>query len=577
MSEVFDDTFDVFNGEIDNVASDFTDFIAALKGEIKFNVIEGNVETFSDLVRNYTTDIKPTMETALASIENINTNILPEIQTSCGNLPGLCDDFISSLDGILGQSLYENPPPALPDDIQSNLGNFSRILADVDQAISEVDIAGELAGLKEEINTIRAQFDDLLNTVRDIDIFRTSYEIPEYISSNFQYIHTGVLAVAGVLSLVLGLVLLGLTCGGCSRSGSGPARTGASLSCGAFSVFFLLAALLFVLCAALLLVGGISEKAVCKSLLEPEESQVFQLADKVLQQNVFNDLYNGTFNLSISEVIKGIHNNTPLYPLLHLDVIFDVEDLENWRVDFNIDDLVNDVKGSINTIIAGIVSQQSNIPSTSIIAAAAQIDNSLNPVIKDILETDLSTLIEDIITQIDDIISDPVVTDQSLKDSLLDLISELTNLENNTNSAKDSFQDILENPGIAENQNLTLESFANETFVLVDEAFLKIPENVSHFVNTTVESLLETIDNQIPVIVSSIEEDVGQTQILSNIYNATYTLTCLDIIAPVNCVWSGLGLTLLTTLFPLLMVICSLNKIFRSHRTRGGRARPYHL
>ena len=100
---------------------------------------------------------------------------------------------------------------------------------------------------------------------------------------------------------------------------------------------------------------------------------------------------------------------------------------------------------------------------------------------------------------------------------------------------------------------------------------------MSQFVDTTVQSLLETIDNEVPKIVSSIEHDVGKTEVLSNIYNATYTLSCLDIIAPLNSVWSGLGLTLLLLLFPLLLLVCSLNKIFRSQRPQGGRARPYHL
>ena len=574
MEDVFDQTFDVFNGEIDDVASDFTDFIAALKVEIEFNVIEANVETFSQMVQNYTNDIKPSMENALGSINNITTIILPDIQAFCtgGSLGSLCDD----LNGLLGESFYQKPLPNLPDDIQSNLGNLSRILSDVDQTISNVDIAGQLSGLKDEINSIRAEFDDLLNTVRNIDIFRTSFEIPEMISSNFQYIHTGVLAVGGVLAAILGLVLLGFTCGCCSKPGSGPAKTGASLICGAFSVFFLLAVVLFILCAALLLVGGISEKAICNSLRQPEESQVIQLADKALQQNVFNDLFNGTFNLSISDVIHGIHNNTPLYPLLHLDVIFDIEDLENWKEDFNIDDSVNEVKTAINTIIDDIVRQQANIPATDISNAAAEIDNSLNPVIKDIIQSSVSTVIEDIIIQIEEDII-PEVGDPGLKDSLQKLISELTNLKNKTISVQESFQDILENPGIAENLNLTLETFANETFILVDEAFMKIPENVSQFVDTTVEILLNTIDNQIPVIVTSIEQDVGKTEILSNIYNATYTLTCLDIIAPVNSVWSGLGLTLVMMLFPLLMVVCGLNKIYRTQRPEGWKARPYHL
>ena len=358
MSEVFDDTFDVFNYEIDNVEPDFRDFIDALKGEIQFSVIQGNVQTFSDLVGSYTNDIKPTMENATDIIANINTNILPDIKNSCNSLPGICDDFITSVDGVFGESLFQSPLPDLPNDIQSNLLSFSSVLADVDQAISAVDIAGQLAGLKAQINSVRAEFDDLLDTVRDVDIFRTSYEIPEFISNNFKYIHIGVLAVGGVLSLVLALVLLGLTCGGCSKSGSGPARTGAGLTCGAFTVFFPLAALLFLLCAVLLLLGGTSEKAVCQSLRQPSESQVFQLADQVFQHNVFNDLFNGTFNLNISEVILGIHNNTPLYPLLssHLDENWNLETrVRDWREELKVDETVDDFKAKIKKTTTEIV------------------------------------------------------------------------------------------------------------------------------------------------------------------------------------------------------------------------------
>ena len=471
------------------------------------------------------------MENARNSIDNINNNILPGIQDACASQGDLCDGFKSKVDGVLWKKLYQNSLPNLPNNIQTNL-------ADLKFTVSDVDKAGQMSGLKDEINSI------IINTVRDIDIFRGNFEIPEMISSNFQYIHTGVLAVGGVLSLILGLVLLGLTCGCCSKPGSGPTKTGASLIRGAFSGFFILAALLFILCAALLLVGAISEKAVCNSLREPEDSQVFQLADKFLQQTVFNDLYNGTFNLSISEVIHGIHNNTPLYPLLHLDVVFDVE----TAVRNEVNKIVDDFKGKIEETTKEIVKKsKEDIPSTDITNAAAEIDSRLNPVITDILQTDVSTVIEDIITQIEDIITDTWVTDQGLEESLQKLISELTNLKNKTITVQESFQDILENPGIAENQNLILETFSINTFNLVDEAFQKIPENV-------VENLLNTIDQEIPVIVSSIEQDVGKTEILSNIYNATYTLTCLDIIAPVNSVWSGLGLTLLTMILLSLLL-----------------------
>ena len=137
MEDVFDQTFDVFNFEIDNVASDFTDFIVALKGEIQFNVIEENVETFSVLVQNYTDDIKPTMDNASNSVDNINNNILPGIQTACASQGDLCKGFnISKVNKVLGKKFYQNPLPNLPDDIQTNLADLNFTLTNV----TDVDI-----------------------------------------------------------------------------------------------------------------------------------------------------------------------------------------------------------------------------------------------------------------------------------------------------------------------------------------------------------------------------------------------------------------------------------------------------
>ena len=154
-----------------------------------------------------------------------------------------------------------------------------------------------------------------MKVFKDVNKFRS--RIDEIIKNKIRYIHFGVLAVSAILALLLGSVLLGYIRGFCSKPGSLQAEAAATLIRVSFQFFFILAAVLFAFCAALLLVGGISEKAVCNSLRTPEDSQVIELADNYLQDTYFNDLYNGTFNLSIVDVIHGIHNNTPLYPLLH--------------------------------------------------------------------------------------------------------------------------------------------------------------------------------------------------------------------------------------------------------------------
>lgn len=573
MKDVFDQTLDVFNGEVDNVDANFTAFVANLKGEIQFGVIQGNVDIFTQLVQNYSLDIKPTMENTLETVTNI-TNLLDIIQADCP--ASLCEDFIIELNLVLEDGLYKISLPDLPADIQSNLEVVQQTLSNVDMEISNVNISGQLAGLQDQINSIRQEFDDLLNTLEQTqaEFFRTEVEIPAEITDYFQYIHIAVVSLAGLMAALLALILLGLTCGVCSRRGSSSAKTGSNLICGSFSVFFILSALLFILCAALLLVGAITEKAVCDSLEDPDSSQVFQLAENVLQEMFFNDLYNGTYNLSISEVIHGIHNNTPLYPLLHLDVLYNVTDLENWEEDFNIAEMVDEFKLAINTTIEVIVNMRDDIPVDNINQAASTIDVLLNPVIPLIVEFDLAS-VEEPITLIEDLLTEPSVTG-GLRGSLQEMLTQLNNLQISTQSVQDSFNLILDNLSLAQNGQLALGALANETFILVDEAFLKIPVSVTLFVDTTVQNLLDAINTQVPWIVSSIENDIGRTEILSNIYNATYTFICLDIVAPVNSVWSGLGFTLLLLLFPLLFLSCSLIKIFRTDLT-DRRTRPYYL
>ena len=56
---------------------------------------------------------------------------------------------------------------------------------------------------------------------------------------------------------------------------------------------------------------------------------------------------------------------------------------------------------------------------------------------------------------------------------------------------------------------------------------------VETFVDETIDELLEAVDEEIPNIIDSVNT-VGGTLPLSNIYNATYTHVCLEIVSPLN-------------------------------------------
>ena len=56
---------------------------------------------------------------------------------------------------------------------------------------------------------------------------------------------------------------------------------------------------------------------------------------------------------------------------------------------------------------------------------------------------------------------------------------------------------------------------------------------VRDFVTLTIDDLLRAVDEEIPNIIESVIT-VGGTLPLSNIYNATYTHVCLEMVSPLN-------------------------------------------
>ena len=81
---------------------------------------------------------------------------------------------------------------------------------------------------------------------------------------------------------------------------------------------------------------------------------------------------------------------------------------------------------------------------------------------------------------------------------------------------------------------MNLSGFTSDVFGLVDDAFVIIPSKITNFVNGTIEGLLTAVDNQIPIVVDAINNEIGATTPLGNIYDATYTNICLELVSPLN-------------------------------------------
>ena len=71
-------------------------------------------------------------------------------------------------------------------------------------------------------------------------------------------------------------------------------------------------------------------------------------------------------------------------------------------------------------------------------------------------------------------------------------------------------------------------------FDKVDAAFNIIPGEVNQFFDKTVDGLLDAVDEQVHVVINAVNNEIGRTEPLSNIYDAAYTAVCLDLVAPLN-------------------------------------------
>ena len=537
MKNLFDETFDISNEELVSIEEEFSLLIEGLKVDILLADLTVSLVSVSAFMSNYTHHIKQAKQNASYNVGNI-TSLTEQIRVTCGLLPdNPCDTFLHGVETVLDNNIDQIPLPVLPVNID-NIPVFLIILKEIETQLDKIDLIGDLSGLIGQIRRVREDFAEVPRRLQDLQalVLRDGgdlLDLPSWSAEVDGVVTWGLLSVPLAVALLLTLLLLATTCGGCSRQGGPPARSAAGLMRCSLTILSFMAAILGLLCSAMFLLGAISDKAVCDSLQEPEDSQILELVDRIVMPDINNILFPGTtFHLSIVQIIQDIRANSPLYPLLHLDLIYDVGGLYDWRLDYNIESFAEDCRTAVEKSVENILRYQNTVLTHNILEAAADIDRTLNPVIPQILNIDLS-LIEETLRQIETALSSLPPGWEDLSLSLSRLISELDGLEVNTRNITDTLQSAL-NYNFADGSALVLEPFLRTTFSLLDNAFLKIELDIPVFVENIMENLLETRDTNIPGIVEEIEQHIGQTGKLNHLYEATSLFLCQDLVDPCN-------------------------------------------
>merc|ERR1719495_3133315 len=231
-------------------------------------------------------------------------------------------------------------------DIENEIGNMT------DNAIDDYfpTIEGEVEKIK---TTLKETLDDFSRQIENIqeEIFRNDEiktTLEEIRDDFFPYFSISLYVLGSLLVVILAIFMAGMCLGCCTKQGSGMASTGSSIMFSANAFFFLLAILLFILCTAFFTVGAMGQKAICKTMDKPEDSEIIDFINPLISSEMtkmFNDATEENIeevNFDLAKVISDIHNNTAIYPLLQLHYIFDIENLTNWREEFGINAAIQD-------------------------------------------------------------------------------------------------------------------------------------------------------------------------------------------------------------------------------------------
>ena len=504
--------------------------------------MKDDVSQVLSLLTNYTY-IQTDMNAVIVIVGEANRTT-GDIKKACAELGIDCspfNDIETIIDSVSG-NLKELPD--IDSSLEATLQDVLNTFEDIPEQINDLNITGMLEDVKNQVNDITETFDDVLEPINEIQervVRNMTHQVDDFFTDSqfdmiMEAVKNGFLGIGGFLALVLTVVVVAVLAGVCSRDGKSSCAS--SSLCIFMSLFSLFAIFLFLLCTLLFTVGSLSQKIVCDTLDDPRESQLVAVMDNILN-DLLNEAFNDTsleesheFNISFADIIDGLHRGDAIYPLLQLDNIYNISDLAEWQTEFNVTAAIDEARKAIGDAIKDIENIQDNIEEDEIKGIVAGVDASVNSVLPMLMnKTQVNEQLDLILGSIDELLN---TSPEQIKNEILKLKIIIGRLNTEVSTVQEDFADVLKNFGDTDRNELELSEFVNGLFDKVDVAFNIIPGEVNQFFNDTVDGLLDAVDEQVSVVINAVNNEIGRTEPLSNIYDATYTAVCLDLVAPLN-------------------------------------------
>ena len=585
----------------------------------------GNVRSHLKEINKITNVLQVNVKQLKQGLEDRRTKLKRALRLCNSNKA--CQNFLKeyTIDKDLAVAAnFENLPFELPDvnllmkDINELLNN--NIMEKVEVGKEQLDnvkiaiensIVGIRPKIKKEIRTMGRQLSDKAADIQrvlnefDSTMGRINREIPKVkpdLNEYSNYIYYIGLGMSCLVLLILCCYVFGLFYGFCGKRPGNVygddccnRGTGANWLLAAVYLTFLFSIVLLSVTTIQFLIGSTADKVACNSLMNPNDSEIFQLLDKKviqpLMQNQFehqssekrrdrvsSPIETALKDMSLTEVINSCHQNETMYKILRMDSIYNVEELRDWKTTYNVGSYLSNLKNKIRS---------DDINNIQILSPQAQrnLEELAQSQISDLNFTQYTHLIQEQITSIE--LGSFTARLNQIRDRLPPGSQASTLIANEALYLKGMEALVVEMKlATKQLQSKILELEKDATFdqstmrealgALIEQASKATrelkqggTELIDTLANRYVNETVGLIDAYVERVINYTTNYVGKCHPISRSYNATVVALCREVVDPFNGFWASIGWCYLFYL-PSIALAISLISLYRKSEEYPG-------
>ena len=585
----------------------------------------GNVRSHLKEINKITNVLQVNVKQLKQGLEDRRTKLKRALRLCNSNKA--CQNFLKeyTIDKDLAVAAnFENLPFELPDvnllmkDINELLNN--NIMEKVEVGKEQLDnvkiaiensIVGIRPKIKKEIRTMGRQPSDKAADIQrvlnefDSTMGRINREIPKVkpdLNEYSNYIYYIGLGMSCLVLLILCCYVFGLFYGFCGKRPGNVygddccnRGTGANWLLAAVYLTFLFSIVLLSVTTIQFLIGSTADKVACNSLMNPNDSEIFQLLDKKviqpLMQNQFehqssekrrdrvsSPIETALKDMSLTEVINSCHRNETMYKILRMDSIYNVEELRDWKTTYNVGSYLSNLKNKIRS---------DDINNIQILSPQAQrnLEELAQSQISDLNFTQYTHLIQEQITSIE--LGSFTARLNQIRDRLPPGSQASTLIANEALYLKGMEALVVEMKlATKQLQSKILELEKDATFdqstmrealgALIQQASKATrelkqggTELIDTLANRYVNETVGLIDAYVERVINYTTNYVGKCHPISRSYNATVVALCREVVDPFNGFWASIGWCYLFYL-PSIALAISLISLYRKSEEYPG-------